>query len=479
MNRSRWSGRTAGDTGRIAWPLWFRDLRHTVRHARSPAAVCTMTAIATLALGTGANLTIFSFVNTFLHRARFSVPQPHGTGARVWRRRRERTGTSSPIPNYLDARAAAQRASISAAHAVTSDAQSAAGESRRGAHGRARDRQLFPGAGSRPGRRALARRARRRRVRARSRWRCSSHGFWRYAVRGPVLPAVGQTLRGERRAHSTIVGVGAGGVIAAPSVRTRSTCGSPLTMHESVRPSGRSLSRRGWGWLSMIGRLQSARPTWRALRHELESRRRRGPAALSRPRSPSKFGFAITPASGVPTKPTGTVMAPDPRHCLTRFTVLLMIVTCANLAGVMQARLAARRPRDGYPAIARRGPWPPGHRMDDRVSLPRRRGRPGRAHAVARLIGVRRSRVFRCRSSSWAIRRSRRRSTGGWRDVRASGSRSSLASSSASRPHGARAGVQAFELLKDESGTVTSGRRGARAFDGSASSCRSPCRSCS
>ena len=40
-------------------------------------------------------------------------------------------------------------------------------------------------------------------------------------------------------------------------------------MHQSVRPSGHSMSRRGWGWLSMIGRLQSGADV-SAARHDLE-----------------------------------------------------------------------------------------------------------------------------------------------------------------------------------------------------------------
>ena len=85
--------------------LWFRDLRHTVRQlARQP--LFTTTAIATLALGTGANLTIFSFVNTFLI-APISVPQPHGL-VRVYGVAEATNRDVVSYPDYLDARARGQ-----------------------------------------------------------------------------------------------------------------------------------------------------------------------------------------------------------------------------------------------------------------------------------------------------------------------------------------------------------------------------------
>ena len=96
--------------------LWFRDLRHTIRQLiRQPMFAAT--AILTLALGTGANLTIFSFVNTFL-LAPIQAASPDRL-VRVYgvAERTERDVVS--FPDYLDARTAASGVDL-AAHAVTS-----------------------------------------------------------------------------------------------------------------------------------------------------------------------------------------------------------------------------------------------------------------------------------------------------------------------------------------------------------------------
>ena len=89
----------------------------------------------------------------------------------------------------------------------------------------------------------------------------------------------------------------------------------------------------------MIGRLQPGTDI-AGVRHDLDLAgaeiRQRFPDHAS-----SKFGFAVTPASAVNEAERG-VITPVLATAF-GFTVLLMIVTCANLAGVMQARVAARR----------------------------------------------------------------------------------------------------------------------------------------
>ena len=61
---------------------WFRDIRYAVRQL-SKARVFTLTAIITLALGIGANSTIFSWMNSTLFSP---VPgaNPLGSSRRIW-----------------------------------------------------------------------------------------------------------------------------------------------------------------------------------------------------------------------------------------------------------------------------------------------------------------------------------------------------------------------------------------------------------
>ena len=442
---SRWSG-PPYENRENRMRMWFRDLRHTVRQlARQP--LFTMTAIATLALGTGANLTIFSFVNTFLI-APISVPKPDGL-VRVYG---VAEGTNRDVisyPDYLDARAAAKSLDL-AAHAVTA-ARIGGGESLEvrtvelvtgnyfralglaPAAGRLIDERDAGGEGTQP----VA---------------VLAHGFWRSRFAGNPA-AVGQTLDVNGVAF-TIIGVAPAsyrGTFNAHAV----DLWTPLTMHQSVRPTANSLSRRGWGWLSMIGRLQGSADL-SAARHDLEIA-----AADIRQRFPdhvtSKFGLDITAASGV-NEADRTMMAPILGMAYA-FTVLLMIVTCANLAGVMQARLAARRREMairqslGAGRVRLAVEW-----MTECLCLAVVGGLAGLA--VARLIGTVLTRVplplqlLGDLSFETAL---------DWRLVTYGLGLSLVSGLIIGIAPAWRAGhMRAFELLKDESGTVTSGRRGSR-----------------
>src|SRR5262245_31067031 len=95
--------------------MWLHDLRLTVRAlARQP--LFTAAAIATLALGTGANLTVFSFVNTYL-----LAPIPARDPSTLVRVYGVADGNERDVvsyPDYMDGRKRASRLDL-AAHAVT------------------------------------------------------------------------------------------------------------------------------------------------------------------------------------------------------------------------------------------------------------------------------------------------------------------------------------------------------------------------
>lgn len=426
--------------------MWARDLRRTLRMlGRQP--LFTAAAIATLALGTGANLTIFSFVNTFL-----LAPLPARDPASLVRvygvdDRNDRDVVS--YPNFVDGRKGVTGLDLSA-HAVVS-ARVGTGDAidvrtvelvtgnyfrvlgLAPASGRLLDERDEVTEGAHP----VA---------------VLSHGYWRSRFAGQVS-AIGQKLY-VNGVPFEIVGItppGYRGTFSAHAV----DFWAPLMMHESVRPSGRSLSRRGWGWLSMIGRLQPGADL-ASVRHELglaaADIQKRYPNSF-----PSKFDFAVTPASAV-NEADREVMTPV-LAMVFGFTVLLMIVTCANLAGVMQARLAARR-----------------REMAIRLSLGAGRGRlasewlteclclavlGGLAGLiVARLTGAGLARIplplqiLGDLSFETAL---------DWRMVAYAAALSVASGLVFGLAPAWRAGrVQAFPLLKDAGGTVAGGRRGSR-----------------
>lgn len=310
---------------------WARDLRRTLRMLlRQPLYAAA--AIATLALGTGANLTVFSFVNSFL-----LAPVPARDPASLVRvygvddEGNDRDVVS--YPNYLDARVGSPGLDL-AAHAVTSarvgdgDAVEArAVELVTGnyfrvlglvpASGRLLDERDDVTEGAHP----VA---------------VLSHGYWQSRFGGQPS-VVGQKLH-VNGVPFEIVGIAPAGYRGTFSAHAIDLW-TPLMMHQTVRPLGLSIGRRGWGWLSMIGRVQPTADL-ASVRHELglaaADIRRRFPNSFS-----ARFDLVATPASAV-NEHDREVMAPV-LAVVFGFTALLMIVTCANLAGVMQARLAARR----------------------------------------------------------------------------------------------------------------------------------------
>ena len=310
--------------------LWFLDLRRTLRLLiRQP--LFTAAAILTLALGTGANLTIFSFVNSFL-----LAPIPvsdSSTLVRVFGTGVENDRDTISYPDYLDGRRRAPAVDL-AAHAVmtTRVGMGDAVEARTvelvtGNYFRAL--ALPPAAGRLLDERDDVTEGAHPVV-------VLAHGFATSRFGGSQT-AIGQKLF-VHGVPFDIVGVAPAGYRGTFNAHAVDFW-APLMMHQTVRPTGFSIARRGWGWLSMIGRLQTG-AALPAVQHDLDLA-----AADVRQRFPdhatSKFGYAVTPASAV-NEAERRVMTPVLATAF-GFTILLMIVTCANLAGVMQARLTSRR----------------------------------------------------------------------------------------------------------------------------------------
>ena len=112
---TRWSPALPPEPRESRLSLWVRELRRTVRLLiRQP--LFTAAAVVTLALGTGANLTIFSFVNSFL-LAPIPVRDP-STLVRVYGTGDGNDRDTTSYPDYLDGRRRAPGVDL-AAHAVT------------------------------------------------------------------------------------------------------------------------------------------------------------------------------------------------------------------------------------------------------------------------------------------------------------------------------------------------------------------------
>ena len=115
---------------------------------------------------------------------------------------------------------------------------------------------------------------------------------------------------------------------------------APIMMQQIVRPRGLTVDRRTWGWLQIIGRrgadvtIDLTAQQLAAVAADLD---RRFPPGAGR----AGAGFHVSDAAAL-SAGDEALLAPVLAVTLS-FTALLFVVTCANLAGVMQARLLARR----------------------------------------------------------------------------------------------------------------------------------------
>jgi predicted permease len=318
--------------GRIGKGTMSRDLITSLRRLwREPRF--TVTAVLTLALGLGANLAVFTFVDAFL-LAPLPVPDQDSL-VRVYGDDGSGGLDTISYPNYRDGRDMASPAIDLATHAQTmaliGPADSAEVRPVELVSGNFfRVLRLVPQAGrfisDADDTAELA-----------SPVAVISDRYWRshFDARSEAL---GQTLL-INGATFQIIGVspaGFDGTFAAHRVDVW----VPVTMQAHVRPRGLPLDRRGWGWLSMFGRLQPTRDRGdaeRALATAAADINRRFPPRQSDP----SFGYLVRPL---------TALSEDDRENLApvlltafAFTGLLFLATCANLASLMHARVASRR----------------------------------------------------------------------------------------------------------------------------------------
>jgi predicted permease len=308
--------------------LWWYDVRHALRRfAKQP--MFTTVAIASLALGIGANVAIFGFTNTYL-MARLPVPDASQL-VRVYTHTDSRDLTVSSYPDYRDIRDGVAGLDL-AMHAGTT-AQMGEGTARQARRielvsgNYFRVMQVEPIAGRLIGAQDDV-------AEGTSPVVVLGEVFWRAFYHGDPA-VVGQTIRLNDKPYE-VVGIAPAsfrGAEGGDSVEMW----APVMMQQQLRPRQHTLDVRGWGWMSMIGRVQRGTSDV-AIKAGLD----RVGADISR-RFPGKGPQSTY--IGVP----AWNMAESDRRALkpyllltTAFTGLLLLVTCANLAGVMQARVLAR-----------------------------------------------------------------------------------------------------------------------------------------
>ena len=302
------------------------DVRFALRLMRR-YALSTAVIIVLLALGIGANVAVFLFADPMLRRP---LPVPDGT--HVVRIIDAVSGPQVSHPTYRDLSARTRAFAGIAAHQYTTvslgigeEAKSIGGEVVSGNYFEvlkiqpALGRLLQPADDAAVGAHPVV---------------VISDGFWREYFGGSP-DAVGKTihLNGHPQEVVGVAPPGFPGSYAAFATRFW----APIAMYRQVRPQNLDLTRRGWSWLTLTARLAPDVDLGRA-----EGDLLRVAADLDReiPETGSPRKFSAIRASGLPEG-----MRQSAASVVTFASViaaLVLLVTCANVAGVLQSRAAAR-----------------------------------------------------------------------------------------------------------------------------------------
>ena len=431
---------TRGDARGLTWA---RDFRLALRRIRREPMFATF-AIATLAFGIGANVAVFSFVNAYLV-APLNVPN----GDRLVRVCGYSTSRSCDIvsyPDYADLRDGTPDLDL-AAHIVT-DAMVGpddTGESRNvelvtGNYFRVM--QVTPIAG-----RVLD--ARDDLTELAHPVVVLSEAYWR-GREGARTDVVGQTILLNNAAYE-VVGI-------VPATFRGSQAGTPVDLwapvmqQQQLRPRGQTLQSRGWGWLRLIGRLAPHA----SLVQVQASLDRTASDLVQRFPKREDIKYRVTHAT---TLEEGERSKLVPYASMTlALTGLLLVVTCANLAGMMQTRAIGRRReiaiRQSLGAARGRllAEW-----LIECVTIATIGGAAGLV--VARLIGVGIQRL----PAGVLPRTDQVNSLLDWRVMAFAIAMSLLAALLVGLPAARRAtALGVADVLKDETGTTSGGRRGLR-----------------
>jgi predicted permease len=308
----------------------LHDLRLSLRlMARHPGFA--VTAVLLLALGIGAGLAIFSVANSLFLRP-LPVADPERV-VRVFARSPTRSFDVMSYPTFLDLRDRTQAFEGLVAHQQATVSVGLGGEGETAATELVSG-DYFETLGLRP---ALGRLLGPDddRVEGGHPVVVVSHRFWQVRLAGDSA-IVGRVV--HLNGHPfTVVGVAPESFYGSYAAFA-SDAWVPLMMYQQARPIGLPITTRGWGWLSVIGRLRGGADV-DAAGADLD--RVAGELRALYPDANRGLGFGVAAAGALPEDMReGTIRI---LTILLTVLALVLIATCANLGGSLLARVAGRR----------------------------------------------------------------------------------------------------------------------------------------
>ena len=308
----------------------LQDIRFGARALRKSPGF-TLVAVVSLAVGIGANTTIFSLVNAALLRP---LPGVADESRIVDVNRTTREGDNFSQTSYLDYeyfRDHARTFEGLAAYTMLPLDVTAGGEAER-AHGLLISSNYFEVMGARPARGRFLLEEEDRAGAAPA--AVISYKLWRDRM-GSASDAVGKQIALNGR-QFTIVGVAPEG-FKAPFIYLSPDVFVALHAQTEAMPGRDMLSDRGAGWLGVRGRLKDGASVEQA---QAELNVLAGQLQTEFAEAERGMGASVRPVGHVP----GEVRAAVVRFMTTLSVIvgLVLLVACANVAGMLLARSASR-----------------------------------------------------------------------------------------------------------------------------------------
>ncbi len=311
---------------------FLQDVRFGLRQLRRNPGF-TAVAVITLALGIGANSTIFSFINALLLRPPSGIENP-GRLVSIWNRMPSGQSMQFSYPDYLYFRQ--HNTVLSGLLAYSSDPDQVSwtrsGESRlimarmvtanyfsllgvKPVLGRG----FLPGEDKQAGRQPVA---------------ILSHAFWQQEFGGDPR-VIGKTI--ILNSHSfTVVGV-APASFGDLETAIDADCWTPITMQKEISPGMDLLSQRMGYWIFVAGRLKpgvtrsEAQANMSVLAHQL---------ALAHPESNKGWDATVSPLTGIDLGMRGDVVGFA--GLLMVVAGLVLLIACTNAANLLLAQASGR-----------------------------------------------------------------------------------------------------------------------------------------